>query len=174
MEYNRIFLEQNGEKKPMPAFCGQDLCQLDANGRVKLSPRLLADFAGVCSGEVVLHCLPEGAIGIYPPEVFAKMKANSTDPSNAGESLLRRRMLRRFGAFSEDAKISPQGRITVPPAFREHGGLQPGAEIYIIGVEIGAEIWSRDAWLAERELLKEHWAARGEAEMAGDIANLRG
>ena len=79
----------------MPAFCGQDLCLLDANGRVKLSPRLLADFAGACSGDVVLHCLPEGAIGIYPPAVFEKMRASSADPSNAGESLLRRRMLRR-------------------------------------------------------------------------------
>lgn len=158
----------------MPAFCGQDLCQLDANGRVKLSPRLLADFAAACSGDVVLHCLPEGAIAVYPPEVFEKMRAGSADPSNAGESLLRRRMLRRFGAFSEDAKISPQGRITVPPAFREHGNLNPGGEIYVIGVEIGIEIWSREAWIAERELLKKHWEARGEAEMEGDITNLRG
>ncbi len=158
----------------MPAFCGQDDCLLDANGRLKLSPRLLEDFQQASAGRVVLRCLPEGAIGVYPPEVFERMRQAESGIAAAGESLLSRRRMRMFGAFSEDARISPQGRITVPPPFREHAGLRPGEDICVIGVEIGAEIWSRKAWIAEREILKQHWEARGEAEMAGDIANLRG
>ena len=41
----------------MLAFCGTDKCQMDANGRVKLSPHVLEDFARSGS-DVVLHCLP--------------------------------------------------------------------------------------------------------------------
>ena len=38
----------------MLPFCGQDRCVIDANGRIKLSPRLIGDFARQCNGEVVI------------------------------------------------------------------------------------------------------------------------
>ena len=44
----------------MLAFCGLDRCSVDANGRIKLSPRVIEDFARRGS-DVVLHCLPECA-----------------------------------------------------------------------------------------------------------------
>ena len=53
----------------MIPFCGFDKCLLDANSRLKLSPRVLADFERR-GGDIVLHCLPEGALAVYPEEVF--------------------------------------------------------------------------------------------------------
>ena len=41
----------------MVPFCGFDRCSLDANGRIKLSPRVLADFER-SGADMVLHCLP--------------------------------------------------------------------------------------------------------------------
>ena len=60
----------------MIPFCGQDKCTLDANGRVKLSPHFLRDFRAHGS-EVVTHCLPEGALGIYPVSVWRHLREAS-------------------------------------------------------------------------------------------------
>ena len=53
----------------MLSFCGIDKCSVDANGRIKLSPRVIDDFAAH-GGDVVLHCLPEGTIAVYPEAVY--------------------------------------------------------------------------------------------------------
>ena len=85
----------------MLPFCGQDRCVIDANGRIKLSPRLIGDFARQCNGEVVLYCLPEGAIAIYPEAVFVELReASARSLSDVGTSLIRRRELRRFGSMT--------------------------------------------------------------------------
>ncbi len=154
----------------MLAFCGQDACSLDANGRLKLSPRVIEDFMNADSGRVVMHCLPEGAVALYPEPVYQEIRRQAmSDLSKLGESLLARRTLRRFGALSENCTITRQGRITLPAAFREHAGLKPGAEARIIGVEAGVEIWSRERWDEELAEVNAHWNERGQQEMAGDL-----
>jgi MraZ protein len=154
----------------MLAFCGQDKCSVDANGRVKLSPRFISDFTERCSGEVVLHCLPEGALALYPEEVYLQMRRNEARPAErAASSMVFRRNLRRFGSLSQPEKISAQGRITVPPAYREYAGLAPGSEIVVVGVEIGVEIWNAERWDEEMKMINQHAIEKGELEMAADL-----
>ena len=57
----------------MLIFCGQDRISIDANGRIKFSPRILRDFNDQCSGQIVMHCLPEGALAVYPEEIFQQL-----------------------------------------------------------------------------------------------------
>ena len=99
----------------MLSFCGIDQCSVDANGRIKLSPRVIEDFAAR-GGEVVLHCLPEGAIAVYPEDVYLAMRKNESNPAEkAAESIVFRRTLRRFGGWSQSEKISAQSSGMRPP-----------------------------------------------------------
>ncbi len=154
----------------MLSFCGQDKCSVDANGRIKLSPRNLSDFAEQGAGEVVLRFLPEGAIAVYPEDIYLQMRRNEPRPAErAAASLVFRRSLRHFGALSQSEKISPQGRITIPPAYREYAALGPGSEAVVIGVEIGLEIWNTERWAEELTKVNEHIREKGEREMADDL-----
>lgn len=156
----------------MLTFNGIDKSLLDANGRVKLSPRFLGDFAKVSKNgrEVVLHCLPEGALAVYPEEVFAQMRsAKENAPDLAANSILYRRELRRFSAFSTPAVISPQGRLTIPPEYREFAHLTVSENIMVIGVEIGVEIWNCERWKEECDCVMKHAVDKGENEMLSDL-----
>lgn len=150
-------------------FCGIDRCLIDANGRIKFSPRVLDDFAR-SGNAVVLHCLPEGALAVYPEEVFLQMrKAKEDAAEKAASSVLFRRELRRFGAWSMAQSITGQGRITLPPEFREFSGIAASDTVVVVGVEIGVEIWNRDRWLKEQQYVMEHAREKGENEMISDL-----
>ena len=154
----------------MLEFCGQEQCTLDAAGRVKVSAGLLRDFQRHTEGEVVLYCLPEKAIGIYPPRVWQDMRrAETGNLSAAGRGMLARRQMRRFGAMSTGAKLTNQGRLTVPPLFREFAELESGAPVMLVGCEVGAELWSVARWQAEMGLLQDHAQSKGDMEMDADL-----
>ena len=85
----------------MLAFCGIDKCSVDANGRIKLSPRVIEDFSAR-GKDVVLHCLPEGTIAVYPEDVYHEMRKHENNPAErAADSIVFRRTLRRFGAWTQ-------------------------------------------------------------------------
>ena len=154
----------------MLAFCGQDKCSIDSNGRVKLSPRFISDFTERCEGNVVLHCVPEGALAVYPEDVYLDMRRNESRPAErAASSVVFRRSLRYFGAMSHSQKISQQGRITIPQMFREFAELIPGREAVIVGSEIGIEIWNTEKWAEEIKKIHQHSQDKAEREMAADL-----
>ena len=76
----------------MLEFCGQEKCTLDANGRIKLNNNLIRSFRRYSEEEIILHCLPEGAIAAYITveadenannnEVVIRVKDNGSDPTN--------------------------------------------------------------------------------------------
>ena len=154
----------------MLAFCGQDKVLVDANGRVKLPVHTVEDFLADGKGDVVFYCLPEGALAIYPEKVYEEMRRRDADTiRQAGMSMLKRRDLRRFGAWSASAKITRQGRVTLPQEFRMPTMLEPGCEAVVIGVEIGVEIWNLKRWQDELKLINEHELDRGDLELVQDL-----
>lgn len=154
----------------MLAFCGHDCCSLDSNGRIKLSPRVLKNFDDTCRGDVVLHCLPEGGIAVYPEDIYLEMRRHEEAPAaRAANSLVFRRSMRRFGAMSKSEKISRQGRVTIPPAYRAYAALEPGADVSVVGVEIGVEIWNTERWNEEISKINEHVREKGLREMVADL-----
>ena len=154
----------------MLSFCGMDKCSVDANGRIKLGPRFLEDFA-MRGGEIVLHCLPEGAIAVYPEDIYLEMRRSETNPAeHAAGSFVYRRTLRRFGTMSQPERISAQGRITLPQMFRDHADIRNGKEVIVAGVEIGIEIWNVERWKEEQARIHEHMIRKSEQEMEQDLA----
>lgn len=155
----------------MLPFCGQEKCLIDGNGRIKLSPRFIDDFISRCNGDVIMHCLPEGALALYPEDVYLRMRGTmGAEIEKVGVSLIHRRMMRSFGAMSQPEKISPQGRVTLPVAWRGTTELHPGTEVYLIGVEIGVEIWNANRWDAELIQINAHLLEKGQREMTADLA----
>ncbi len=154
----------------MLAFCGQERCLLDENGRVKLAQHFIDDFLSRCDGSLVIHGLPEGALAIYPEAVYAEMRRTElAQLDRVASSFAARRSMRRFGALTTTATITRQGRITLPPAFREYAELVPGKELCVIGVEIGVEIWNPHRYLAEMAEIRDHWREKEIREMASDL-----
>ena len=152
------------------SFCGQDRCLVDANGRIKLSPRFLAEFAKT-GPAVMLHCLPEGALGVYPASAWETMRhIDSGNAAAALRNIALRREMRRFGAMTQPEKISNQGRITLPSHFRALLQFPEGGEVVVAGSEIGVEIWNPERWEEEMQRLGEHETRKAAAFMAADLA----
>ncbi len=161
----------------MLKFCGQDKSSMDQNGRIKFSPRMLKDFARYDSVEVILHFLPEGALAVYPEEIYLDMRKSQSDViENVSSSLVSRRKLRRSGAMSKPEKISKQGRVTIPSMYRDYADLKLGKEVVVVGVEIGVEIWNIERWNKEIQAINNHEQDKGSKEMAEDLVfnNKRG
>lgn len=165
---------KNLESFGMIAFCGYDRCSIDSNGRLKLSPSVLSDFGGIGAG-LVLRCLPEGCIAVYPEAYFQKMRQAGSEGSAAlaASSALYRRNLRMLNAMSSPVSISPQGRITLPGDFRKLAGIDQTPDVVVVGVEVGVEIWSLQRWNEEQARIDEHMALRDELEMKKDLENLK-
>ena len=151
-------------------FFGQEHCLIDRNGRVRLPTRMLADFQDIDQRQVVLHCLPENALAIYPLSTWQQMRSREPRPAaKAGSSLAYRRQLRRFGGFTQMDELSNQGRITVPPLFREPLSLLPGTASVIVGCEIGVEIWNAQIWQDEHRAITEHEQRRAQTDLEQEL-----
>ncbi len=145
-------------------------CSLDANGRLKLPADVQRDFRAHSEDSVILYCLPEGAIGVFPPDHWATIRQKDHGPLDRFASdVVFRRTLRRFGSMSQSTKLSGQGRITLPTRFREYAKLDPGKSVIVAGCEIGIEIWLPSLWERELGLIHQHIQAKGDSAMLADL-----
>ncbi len=133
-------------------FNGLTKCKLDSNGRVKLPPKVIDDLLNDGNGvqEIVLHCFPEGTLALFSQKEWSliRSKMDAETPELLNDIELRRNS-RRIAANTDSQEISPQGRLTIPPMFREKLGFKEGDEVIISGNERGYEIWTTEAWKAE-------------------------
>lgn len=155
----------------MLSFCGEEKCTVDANGRLKLPQQFIDSFFGQDkSGEIVLHCLDEGALALYPVATFKEMRCRELQQQDRiANSLLMRRNLRRFGAMSCSETISRQGRITIPESYRARCELANSSSVIVVGIEIGVEIWNIERWNRELDEISSYEKLRAEAEINSSI-----
>ena len=107
---------------------------------------------------------------MYPEKVLETMRHAETDAvERAGKSMLYRREQRRFGAWSCPQRISAQGRVTIPPEYRDFAGLTAAGGVVVAGVEIGVEIWDAARWQEEQRKMMEYAREKGEREMNDDL-----
>ena len=154
----------------MLPFCGLDNCLVDANGRVRLTQRVVEDFLREGASEIVMYGLPEGCIALYPESVWKRMRAPALNsPEQLGSSFAMRSSMRRFGALTCSETISRQGRITIPELLRDHANLECGAEAVVVGVEIGVEIWEAGRFRKEMESAKQREELKREREFDREL-----
>jgi MraZ protein len=146
----------------MLEFTGQYNITFDKSGRFKLPPRILSDYLTNGETEVVIYCLPEGCLGIYPLKTWQAMRADERVLD--GSSMLKRREMRRFGALSTSVAITKQGRLTIPQNFRELCKLGDPQQL-LIGSEVGMEIWNATEWEKELALVNQYNLDKGLEEL---------
>lgn len=129
-------------------FVGEHHHALDAKGRL-IFPSKMRDDLGP---QVVLQKGIDRCLHVIPPDEWTvrveKVRGLATTNPNA------RDYARFFFSQASREQIDRQGRLTIPPSFREYAGLE--REVAIVGNGAHVEIWDRAAW--ERH--------RGEAEVS--------
>ena len=118
---------------------GQYERTMDDKGRLAVPAELRP---GLGSGAVLTRGF-DNCLCIYPAarwEAFALAVDDLPDVSPEARDLARS----VFGG-AVPCDLDRQGRVAIPPFLREHAGLS--ADIVVVGVNIRAEIWDREAWL---------------------------
>lgn len=158
----------------MTRFFGQETSKVDANGRLKLNKRFEEDFRALGTRKIVLHCLPEGGLAVYPLEAWERMRSEDLQEyaMNAGRSILARRQLRRLNCLTHVEELSNNFRLTIPPEFRPVVQLHGGTEAVLVGCGIWIEVWNAERWAGEFGAVREHDEKRAEAEIRADLSRL--
>ncbi|HET8605739.1 MAG TPA: division/cell wall cluster transcriptional repressor MraZ [Gaiellaceae bacterium] len=128
---------------------------LDEKNRLTLPAKFRDELA---EGVVVTRGM-DGCLYVYARDEFGRL----ADRMRALDTLGReaRLMHRHFFSGATDAEPDKQGRIMIPAALLESGGLR--REVVVAGVYDHLEIWDRAAWrthLEEVEGSAEHVAER--------------
>jgi MraZ protein len=118
---------------------------IDDKNRLTLPAR----FRQAMAGGIVLTRGLDACVEAYPAEDWHTLVESRLAGLNALSH--ETRVIERFyytGAV--EAQPDKQGRVMLPPALIEHGGL--GREVVVVGMRDRLEIWDRAAW---RTQLKE-------------------
>ena len=131
-------------------FLGTYEYKIDEKGRTPLPPRFRDDLR---QGMVMTQGL-EKCITVYPLEewqnISDKMAAQSINRSKA------RRIGRFTFAAAFMAELDAQGRVAIPTSLRKYAGIDDVA--VVAGVNTYFEVWSRENWEAENDLMEnEAW-----------------
>lgn len=133
-------------------FLGTFEHTLDDRGRVALPARYRHEF----EDGAIITFLPEGGLALHDKPTFMEQAAEvASKPATTIEG---RRARRAFDSNSQEVELDRQGRILVPPRFRQMAGLN-GA-VVVVGRHECLEIWNPERW--EQEI--------GESVAAGSSA----
>ncbi len=124
-------------------FRGEYQHSIDAKGRIAIPAKFRRELA---EGIVLVRGV-EGCIYGYALAVWEE-KERAINALNL-PAKQRNRIQRQFISSSQDCELDAQGRIVVPPALRQHAGLE--AEAVIAGTGERFEIWDRARWQAEMD-----------------------
>lgn len=121
-------------------FKGEHKFNIDDKGRV-IIPAKMREALG---SEFVLVKGFEKCLSLYSQEAWAlreqELLQQSADKAEA------RAFIRLYLSGAEDMELDKQGRVVIPPAYREYASL--AKEVTIIGAGSSIEIWAVDAWQA--------------------------
>ena len=131
-------------------FFGEFEYKIDEKGRIPLPPR----FRAYLKEGVVLAPGVEKCITAYTLPEWKKM-ATSLTGSTVTRSKMRQ-LNRALFATAAYLNIDGQGRISLPPALREHCGIAD--EVVVIGANNCFELWNSALWQEEKSAsLEQAW-----------------
>jgi len=125
-------------------FRGNSYHSLDEKGRLVI-PARFRNVISQSSVDAIMASKMDGAIFCYTFEQWHKIEQRILNLATKSENMRRFRRIFIGGAF--ECPLDKQGRVLIPPALREHAGLNK--EIVLVGVLDHFEIWDRDSFAAE-------------------------
>jgi MraZ protein len=130
-------------------FRGSSTHTLDAKGRI-IVPSRFRDVIRAGGGEAVMVTCMDHSLFAYTLNEWSKIEDRIMALAEKSEHMRRFRRVFVGGAF--ECVSDKQGRILIPPTLRDYAGLEK--EIVLVGVLDHFEIWSRDNWAKENELME--------------------
>ena len=118
-------------------FMGEYNHTIDAKGRLIVP----AKFREQLGEAFVITNGNDGCLNIYTNEDWETfLEKLSLLPNNRDK----REIVRAFVSKANTVEVDKQGRILVPPALREHAGLDK--DVVLAGVIDKIEVWDKDRW----------------------------
>ena len=115
---------------------GEYYHNLDAKGRVSIPSKFRDDLGGT----FVLSKGLDNCLYAYSTKEWEGFQNELLALRGQDAQKVRR----FFFFFVSECEIDTQGRVVLPPVFREYAGLKK--ELVIIGVSNRAEIWDKEKW----------------------------
>ena len=115
---------------------GEYYHNLDAKGRVSIHSKFRDDLGGT----FVLSKGLDNCLYAYSTKEWEGFQNELLALRGQDAQKVRR----FFFSGASECEIDTQGRVVLPPVFREYAGLKK--ELVIIGVSNRAEIWDKEKW----------------------------
>ena len=115
---------------------GEYYHNLDAKGRVSIPSKFRDDLGG----SFVLSRGLDNCLYMHSASEWENFKTEIDNMRGSDGRVVKR----FFYSGATECEIDSQGRIVVPPIFREFAGLSK--EVVIVGVSTHAEVWDKEKW----------------------------
>ncbi len=145
-------------------FRGSSFHTIDGKGRV-IIPARFRDEIGNGGTDAIMVSRMDNCLVAYPIDEWHNIEARILSLAEKSEPM--RRFRRVFIGGASECPVDKQERVLVPPVLRQYAGLEK--EIVLVGVLDHFEIWSRDRWDKENELME---ADMTEEDVRNQIAKL--
>jgi len=132
-----------GKTQECSVFFGEYSYKVDEKGRVPLPPRFRQEMK---DGVVLSRGIGERCIAVYPIREWKKLADKLAEKTLTPASL--RKLNRAIFGTAFDTSFDGQGRIKLPDSLRDYAKIADTA--IVVGANNLVEIWSEEAWKAER------------------------
>ncbi|RJO68658.1 MAG: cell division/cell wall cluster transcriptional repressor MraZ [Myxococcales bacterium] len=147
-------MNESSAKPPLPVFRGMHGKQIDAKNRIGIPGPFRALLPAEAPETVIL------AIGIDPSAEYleawtaAGWERVLEDVARLADPIERRAMERGYVAQAVECKLDGQGRIVIPPYYRQWAGLD--ADVLWIGGGNLMELWAKSRYEAQQRTLRQN------------------
>ena len=135
----------------MPGFSGKYYYSVDPKGRIIIPSPFREIISTNYSPKLyVVNALFDKCLHIYPQEEWLKLEEKVRQLPSMDEEV--QYYKRRVIASAQEIELDKQGRVQIPAAHREDGGLN--SDIVIAGALDRIEVWDRKEWDAVLDVSK--------------------
>ena len=145
-------------------FRGSSIHSLDPKGRI-IIPSRFRNVIRDGGGETVMITRMDKSLFAYALDQWGRIEEKILALAEKSDAMRRFRRVFVGGAF--ECACDKQGRVLIPPTLREYAQLEK--EIILVGVLDHFEIWSKDNWEKENELMESDMLKE---EVRGEISRL--
>ncbi len=130
-------------------FRGSSIHSLDPKGRI-IIPSRFRNVIRAGGGDAVMITRMDGSLFAYALVEWGRIEEKILALAEKSEAMRRFRRVFVGGAF--ECVCDKQGRVLIPPILRDYANLEK--EIVLVGVLDHFEIWSKDNWEKENQLME--------------------
>jgi MraZ protein len=145
-------------------FRGSSVHTLDSKGRI-IIPSRFRQVIREGGADAVMITRMDKSLFAYELDEWGKIEEKILALAEKSDAMRRFRRFFIGGAF--ECTCDKQGRVLIPPTLREYAHL--GKDIVLVGVLDHFEIWSKDNWEKENQLMESDMLKE---EVRGEISRL--